>query len=81
MTGRMPAEGINPVDFPNLLADEWGWFLSLNSSRQAGMAVNSISEVEMESYFRNRRITPQAWQLDLIRALDNVALEHSREDK
>lgn len=81
MTGRMPTEGINPVAFPALLVEEWSWFLSLNSSRQVGMAVSPIAEVEMESYFRNRRITPQYWQLDLIRALDNVALEHSREDK
>ncbi len=77
----MPEEGINPVAFPGLLFEEWSWFLSLNSSRQVSMAVNSIAETEIESFFRNRRITPQLWQLDLIRALDNVALEHSREDK
>jgi len=76
----MPAEGINPVDFPNLLADEWGWFLSLNSSRQVGMAPSPISEIEIESFFRNRRLRPEIWQLDTIRALDRVALESIQND-
>lgn len=74
MTGRVPAE----LDCPDLPVGSgylWGWFVRLNSTRQMGMSANAITEQEIQCYFSNRRITPTAWELDVIASLDQVMLE------
>jgi hypothetical protein len=75
MTGNMPQEGINPVEFPDLLYDLWNWFLKLSTGRGGGMGPTPIDEQNIGWFFHNRRITPQCWQLDAIRMLDSIALE------
>ena len=75
MTGRMPPEGINPVEPPDILYDVWQWFLSLHQARPSGLAMSPISEEAIGWFFRNRHITPEGWQIEIIRALDSVAFE------
>lgn len=76
MTGRMPEEGVNPVDFPGVLYDIWHWFLRLNAKRGGGMEGPApILESEIRAFFKNRRITPQTWQLDALQVLDSIARE------
>ena len=53
----------------------WEWFIFLDSTRQAGMDRQRISEVEVGAFFRNRGIKPELWQLDLIRKLDAASFE------
>lgn len=72
MTGRMPEEGINPIEFPTLVADVWEWFQSLSGTRQSGMAANPISEQEIHFFFKNRKIDYEIWQIEAIRLLDGV---------
>lgn len=74
MTGRMPDEGINPVEFPESIQHVWGWFLTLNHKRPPAMAgVSPIPESEIGWFFRNRCICPDGWELDALAALDMVA--------
>jgi hypothetical protein len=79
MTGRMPEEGINSAEFPDLLYDLWQWFLKLNAGRSGGLGPTPIDEQNIGWFFHNRRITPQCWQLDAIRMLDSIALESLRD--
>jgi hypothetical protein len=72
---RTPKELINPEEFPVLVSDVWGWFIRLDSARQAGMDRQHISEVEVGAFFRNRQLKPELWQLDLIRQLDAASFE------
>lgn len=78
MTGRMPEEGINPVEFPDLVSSIWQWFLRLHAGRGRGFGPEPITEQEIGWFFHNRCIRPQMWQLDAIRELDNVALESAK---
>lgn len=77
--GFMPEEGVNPVEFPELLYDLWRWFLNLNSSRPSGMGSTPILESEIRAYYLNRSLTLHGWQLDAIRRLDAVAMNSSQE--
>lgn len=81
MTGQMPEEGINPVEFPDLLYDLWHWFLRMNAGRCSGMGPAPITEQEIGWFFRNRKIAPEVWQLDAIRMLDGIALESMQSDR
>jgi hypothetical protein len=82
MTGRMPEEGVNPVDLPQSVEHVWWWFLALNRKRPQGMAgICQLPESEIGWFFRNRGLAPEPWELDAINRLDAVALESSGEDK
>ena len=36
---------------------------------------SAIPESEIRAYFKNRGITPDPWELDIIERLDSIALE------
>lgn len=78
--GVMPEEGINPVDPPDVLYDLWGHFLRMSAARPPGMAPSPILESEIAAYCTNRRIRFQMWELDVIRALDQIALASARDE-
>lgn len=74
-TGRMPAEGLNPVDEPDVLRDLWRHFKHLNAARTYGFsAANPISELEIWAYCRNRNVRLQQWEVNALRRLDAIAL-------
>lgn len=77
----MPDELANMPDCPPGFEYLWEWFLTLNGKRQNGMSVNPISELEIEAFFRNRRITPKVWEVNLISRLDAIAVEVFGSDK
>jgi hypothetical protein len=69
----MPQEGINPVEFPQAASHVWLWFLSLNAKRPPAMhGISPIPESEIGWFFRNRGITPEAWEIEAINRLDLV---------
>jgi len=73
--GRKPKGLENPVEFPEELGEEWGWFIELDAGRTYGhTGTNPISEIEIRYYFLNRSIRPQVWQIDLIKKLDRASL-------
>lgn len=45
------------------------------------MAANPITWPDMAAYFGLKEIRPHAWELDLIRLLDGVALKASHDKK
>lgn len=76
MTGRMPEEGINPVELPQIATHVWEWFLVLSGGRQVGMNGSSpLSSMEILAFFQLEGIAPESWELNAIRRLDRVALE------
>ena len=77
MTGKMPDEGINPVTFPETLMTVWQAFLVLHRSRPVSMGGPlPILESELLAYQANRRIRLSGAEVDLLRLLDNTALEN-----
>ncbi len=74
MTGRMPQEGINPIELPPEADHVWLWFLDLNAARQSGLNGGMpLSHAELVAFFWLERITPSGWELQALRALDRVA--------
>lgn len=74
MTGKMPEEGINPAEFPDLLYDLWRSFLDLHSSRGRGWAMEPITHQDIQAYSALHGVRFEEWELAAIRALDAVAL-------
>lgn len=71
----MPEEGINPVEFPDVMYGLWQRFRRLNEARQIGMnGPAAISEGDIAAFCQNRRLWLSAWELSVIAALDRVAL-------
>lgn len=83
MTGRMPEEGINPIELPPVAAHVWGWFLGISRGRQsAGMGgPQSLSSMEIHAYFQLEGFMPNSWELMAIRELDGVAMASMDEGK
>jgi len=76
-------ELIPPAEMPTHFMDVWAWFLDLHKTRPAGMGLSSISYSEMQSYFNLLRIEPEVWEVQVIRAFDDAAMEelHRQEEK
>ncbi len=75
MTGRTPADAINPIELPPQVEHLWHWFLRLNNKRQQGYhSAAPLSEADIGWFFHSRRIVLAGWELDAIDALDAVAL-------
>lgn len=81
MTGRMPPEGVNPVEFPQAVSHLWQWFMQLSNARQPGMGVSPITYPDLHAFFSLYGITPDGWELDAIRVLDGIALESMNDKK
>lgn len=76
MTGRMPEEGINPVEFPDVLHDLWYCFLDLNKARRkAFVGIEPISYLEIQAYCSLTGSRFDGWELSTLQELDTVALE------
>jgi hypothetical protein len=71
----MPPELEGMPDCPEPFEYLWKWFLRLNATRNGGFSVGAISETEMRSFFQNRGIHPEAWEVDLLVRLDGIAME------
>lgn len=75
MTGRVPAEAINPFEPPDVLYDLWHWFLDLNSARGAGMSGPlPITYLDLHAYSQLHGIRFADWEMQAIKQLDAVAL-------
>lgn len=86
MTGKLPEDGINPVEFPESMNQVWIWFLSLSAKRPPAVSgISPIPESEIGWFFYNRGLEPEVWVLDAINDLDAVAIstvtDSSKKDK
>jgi hypothetical protein len=77
MEGYIPQELLDAPVCPTGCEYLWGWFLRLNSTRNSGFGVSSITESELGSFFRNRGIHPEEWEIDLLLRLDRIAVENA----
>lgn len=64
------------MELPEAALMIWRWFIDLNNSRQSGMGINPISYTEMHSYFMLNQIVPAEYEVQMIKALDNIAMKH-----
>ena len=61
---------------PPGLQQLWDLFLDLSATRAPAMAgVSPIAYAEIVAWQRAHRIRLESWEVDLLRALDRVALE------
>lgn len=76
-TGKKPAELEDLLELPDEFKECWYWFLRLNAKRTSnGFGMNSLSYSEIEAFFRIIDYKPHSWELDLIDAFDQVAMQH-----
>lgn len=83
-TGVKPVELEPPCELNELFVDAWKFFLDLHNSRTSnGFGLNAISYTEISNYFNLIQITPQSWEIELIKLFDNTALQviHSNQEK
>lgn len=72
--GYTPAELLDAPDIPAGFEYLWAWFIRLNSTRPPSMGGQAaISEMELRSFFLNRSITPEGWEVDLLVQLDQLS--------
>ena len=70
-----PKELEDIPELPTSCMGIWGWFLELNESRTStGFGFNPISYSDIDAFFRLRQITPEQWEIDLIKRLDREVL-------
>ena len=73
--------GIDPdaqikAQMPDLLIDQWNYFLDLASTRKSNGYAGLALDYEMiRAYFYLIQAVPQQWEIDLIRRLDHIALK------
>ena len=65
------------VTLPKSCAHVWSWFTDLHSSRSSnGFGPNPLAYSEIYAYFALQGdISPEDWELDLLRMFDNAALK------
>ena len=74
-TGKTPPELIAPP-FPEHLEYVWRWFLSLHNKRgSTGFGPAPIGWTDTQSFFAMRRESPSQFDIELLEALDRIALE------
>lgn len=77
-TGRKPKELENLIQLPESCYQVWKWFLELNAARTgSGFGVNPITYTEIHCYMTLMQITPEEWEISLIRRFDNEAMKAS----
>lgn len=74
LEGYTPEELANAPECPAGFDYLWEWFCRLNSTRSVGLGMSAITETELRSFFLNRSITPQEWEIDLLLKLDRLAM-------
>jgi hypothetical protein len=52
----------------------WAWFWELDTSRQSGMAAQSISHVEIRAWARNTARNPSPQDISILQAMDVARL-------
>ena len=80
-TGVKPKELDEIIELPESCREVWYWFCELDNDRTSnGFGVNPIGYEKIKAYFDLYNITPQEWEVRLLKLLDNVALKHYSEE-
>ncbi|OUL98543.1 hypothetical protein A8M77_30955 [Variovorax sp. JS1663] len=62
-------------ELPRETAHIWDWYQDLSGARGAGFSINAISWIDVWAYFQLKRMTPQPWEVQTLRALDEAFLQ------
>lgn len=81
LEGYTPDELANEPDCPAGFDYLWDWFKRLNGTRQQGFGMSGITETELRSFFLNRKIEPEQWELDLLIRLDKLVVAKANAKK
>lgn len=79
MTRQTPVQLQNLVEMPKTLQYIWQWFLELNATRPSGFGIGNIQYLEMQAYFNLHHITPEAWEIGVLKLFDSIAVSVARE--
>jgi len=63
------------------VAGLWDFFLALSATRRASMAAHALTMTDIEAYARLTGITLTDWELDVLIALDGVALKAAAKER
>ena len=70
-TGITPTTLTTLKRLPAETAHIWEWYEQLGAGRQTGMGgMCPLTWESIDAYFRLKRIRPEAWEVDTIRAID-----------
>lgn len=76
----MPDEGINHIEFPEIMHQVWRWFIDLSAARSVGMGgALGITYLDIHAYSQLHGIRFESWELSAIRQLDNAFLNSQYE--
>lgn len=77
-TGRVPSELEDEPAIPACVETAWVWFFELNRARSGtGLGINPLSYAEISAWSELTGNRPAPFELRVIRALDEVYLEHN----
>lgn len=81
VTGKKPVELENRIELPDSMKEIWYWFLALNNTRTSGFGMSPITYTEMGNYFNLHQIEVEPFEIEVIKLLDSVAMEHSQKQQ
>lgn len=74
--GRKPSELENLIELPQSCLHVWKWFCDLHTSRSFnGFGPNPLNYTEIKNYFDLIDISPEEWELKLIKKFDMEAMD------
>lgn len=80
--GAIPAEGVNPVEHPTVLAELWNWFCMLHECRTVGMSGPCrIGYSDMLAFFTLEGVRPEPWHIGVIKSLDRLFMASQHPSK
>lgn len=80
-TGITPKTLTTLKRLPLETAHLWEWYQDVSTGRQAGMnGMCPLTWEAIDAYFRLKRIRPEGWEVDTIRAIDAEFMASQFED-
>jgi hypothetical protein len=81
-TGHMPEKLANIPEMPDELAYLWEWFCELDAARGSnGFGISSISHSEIRAWAELTRVSPEPWEIGVLRRLDAVRIRVANEEQ
>lgn len=71
----MAPELANLPELPRETAHLWEWYQDLSGARGAGFSINAISWIDLWAYFDLKRMRPEPWEVQTLRALDEAFMQ------
>lgn len=63
------------IDLPESMMYVWKYFIELHNARSLGNGISPISYSDIQAYFNLYSIIPMEWEIQVIKQLDNIAMQ------